>query len=170
MPMWTYRDHQHAQGLHRFKLDDVPALRQGRRHGLPLLTKRLCTIDILLKEKLVFNNRVTQSILIRIKLRSHSQGKTNPKYFCKTFCLRLLCFGRFCLTGVLLVYYDVFLYLCVYVCEMEWTWVGAEDLGGVKGRESMIRICCMWILWPTAKGSWWSWNADPVSANQLLLT
>lgn len=36
---------QHAQGVQRFKPDEVPALRGGSGHEFPLLTKKLSVID-----------------------------------------------------------------------------------------------------------------------------
>lgn len=46
---------QHAQGLHRFKPEGVPALRRGHGHGFLLLTKQLSSIDTLIKVKISFS-------------------------------------------------------------------------------------------------------------------
>lgn len=56
MHIWNHRDcvWLHTQDQHRFKPDEVPALRQGSRHRLPSLTKKFSVIGACWEKEMGF--------------------------------------------------------------------------------------------------------------------
>lgn len=127
-----------GQILHWFKSDRVPELRVTTGYQLPSLAKKLSSWHLLAKEKVVFSNWVSLSILITLKGGTHThevdgQHKITKRYLCRHFVSH--CFV--CL----------FILVCLFIVwllfkerEKMQSCVGGEDLGGLGERERVVRI------------------------------
>lgn len=111
----------HAQSLHRFKHDVVPVLRQGKGHGLQLLSKQLSPTGIYLQRKnLVFSNGASLGTLTTLKgnlmLSRRQPRQNNHKGIFWLFFVSYCCvFGSSYLIGLLLVYYGLQLYVLIQI-------------------------------------------------------
>lgn len=76
----------HAQGLHEFKSEGIPALRVGNELWLPSLTKKLISIDISLQKKTYFSTMESHCVhepylMVAPRPGVLGQHKINPMIF-----------------------------------------------------------------------------------------